>query len=154
MGWSCPTYRVRVVKIAPPRGMRVSPMVRAVAIASHALPPSQQVLPRDDARITGHVTAVVVGNGLRVVLADVRPGRCGIGRALYTALAKAACKRGLVLRSDVERTDAAEGFWKKQLAAGHARLVDDDFSSRKRYEVGCPAPRELAALRRNAKGRP
>lgn len=44
----------------------------------------------------------------------------GVGRALLDALAKEACKRGLMIASGTDRSAMMERFWVKQEAAGRA----------------------------------
>lgn len=44
----------------------------------------------------------------------------GVGRALLDALAKEACKRGLMVASGTDRSAMMERFWAKQEATGRA----------------------------------
>lgn len=86
----------------------------------------------DDAMVTGFMStryAVVSGRREPVLLSDKGErervahedytGR-GVGRALLDALAKEACKRGLMLASGTDRSAMMERFWEKQEAAGRA----------------------------------
>lgn len=52
--------------------------------------------------------------------------RRGLGTKGYEALAAWACANNFVLTSDQARTDASEGFWKKQLTKGRAEYVTEN----------------------------
>lgn len=73
---------------------------------------------------------------LQVHSAVVLPGyvRRGLGTKGYEALAAWACANNYVLTSDQARTDASEGFWKKQLTKGRAEY---DSESRKYRLTSC-----------------
>lgn len=73
---------------------------------------------------------------LEVVHAVVIPDyvRRGLGTKGYEALATWACANDFVLTSDQERTDASEGFWKKQRTKGRAEY---DSESRKYRLTSC-----------------
>lgn len=45
------------------------------------------------------------------------------GTRLYEYANELACKRGLVLASDAERSQYAESFWRKQKAKGRAECI-------------------------------
>ena len=49
--------------------------------------------------------------------------RKGVGTALYTAAAKRACAAGKLLRSDEDRSDLDEAFWRKQRQKGRATAI-------------------------------
>jgi hypothetical protein len=49
--------------------------------------------------------------------------RCGVGTHLYRRLYKIACAENARLASDVKRTSASEGFWRKQERKGRARCL-------------------------------
>lgn len=141
---SCPAYRLRVSVLRAPRGMNAPPLLQVRADIADTIPKEQRVF-YDMPHTIGYVRALLepAGGIARVVLADARPPRCGIGKAMYARLAQEACRRGRVLRSDTERSIYAAYFWQKQARAGHARYLDDQG----RYEIPCPAPRALAGLR-------
>ena len=46
--------------------------------------------------------------------------RCGVGTRLYQKLYKIACKNRAIFASDNQRTEASEGFWRKQEKKGRA----------------------------------
>jgi hypothetical protein len=49
------------------------------------------------------------------------PPRCGLGTKIYEQALQLACEKNARLASDVARSDAAEGFWRKQVRKGRAR---------------------------------
>jgi len=61
-------------------------------------------------------------NELKAGLIEVDPTvrRCRLGTRLYMAASQYACDEGLVMVSDVYRTEMSEGFWSKQRARGRA----------------------------------
>ena len=72
----------------------------------------------------------------------VRTPRRRLGTKLYLQAAREACRRGRMLQSDVERSQEADAFWRKQERKGRAKkitttLVDSpvDF-----YRLRCPVP--------------
>lgn len=73
------------------------------------------------------------GGRLRVAFVSLREAglaRCGLGTRLYETALREACQRGLRLTSDRTRSDASEGFWRKQVAKGRARCVRPGGASR------------------------
>lgn len=90
---------------------------------------------------TQHIGRFIAGKiksqqRLQVAIAFVLPGyvRRGLGTKGYEALAAWACANNYVLTSDQARTDASEGFWKKQLTKGRAEY---DAESRKYRLTSC-----------------
>jgi hypothetical protein len=96
--------------------------------------------------------------------------RCGVGTKLYEAALRQACERGLVLASDTSRTNASEGFWKKQARKGRADCVRKDFGGHRLDESfsptgekwpcgrwamkeACPTAFDLSGVRRRRKRR-
>lgn len=100
------------------------------------------------------------------------------GTRMYEMLAAFACERGRVLVSDRARTDASEGFWRKQFDKGravHQCLTFDEAGwgqktewtscppdkdkydkagTWTRYKLkSCPAPTNLEGLRRRRRSR-
>lgn len=57
------------------------------------------------------------------VFAGLAPRRCGFGTKLYEEVAKVACAKGVLLRSDTSRSEFSEGFWKKQARKGRAKCL-------------------------------
>lgn len=49
--------------------------------------------------------------------------RCGVGTRLYEFAATEACRQGMRLSSDTNRTRHSEKFWKKQVEKGRAECV-------------------------------
>lgn len=107
------------------------------------------------------VGAITLRNGIRVSHIAVEPAmqRCGVATRLYERAAKIACvEHNTPLKSDIERSKAAQGFWEKQVDKGRARCVEpeqrteafvDDAPTTGRggcsdYELTCPAPTSLA----------
>ena len=90
---------------------------------------------------TQHIGRFIAGKiksqrRLQVAHAFVLPDweRRGLGTKGYEALASWACANNFVLTSDQARTDASEGFWKKQLTKGRAEY---DSESRKYRLTSC-----------------
>lgn len=77
--------------------------------------------------------------------ATMRPGyeRRGLGTKAYEALANWACANDFTLYSDSSRTDASEGFWRKQTAKGRAEYEPEA----RRYRLTSCAG-DLGRLRR------
>lgn len=61
---------------------------------------------------------------VEAVIVDTRR-RCGIGTKMYERALQLACENGLRLASGHMRTEASEGFWKKQTRKGRAQCVSD-----------------------------
>lgn len=86
---------------------------------------------------------------LEVVSSWVHGKGRGLGTELYHAAAVEACRRGVTLQSDMDRSDAAEGFWKKQIRKGRAvrrvaYLTEEKVTY---YRLSCPAPDTLGAAK-------
>lgn len=67
--------------------------------------------------------------------------RCGVGTMLYTKLAQRVCAGGANLVSDTIRQEAAEMFWRKQVAKGRAECIERWTGrawSCKWYKLKCP----------------
>jgi hypothetical protein len=99
--------------------------------------------------------------------------RCGIGTALYQQAAKLTCREFKApLQSDAERSQAAHGFWVKQVAKGRAKCLrevpaydgskdpygprEDAITGRggcERYVLTCPAPKDRSGARRRGRDR-
>lgn len=93
--------------------------------------------------------------------------RCGVGTKIYEKMLEIACATGMRFTSDISRTDASEGFWRKQVKKGRARCVKnggpgDKLNERfdkvgfwecERYELKerCPVDRSLAGVRKSSK---
>lgn len=76
----------------------------------------------------------------------------GIGTAMYEVAAQHACAvHGMPLASGLNRSDAANGFWRKQERKDRA-ICSGDSGSKKRpcleYVLSCPAPVSLAGARK------
>jgi hypothetical protein len=83
--------------------------------------------------------------------------RCGVATALYQQAGEIACRKFKApLRSDRERSAAADTFWQKQVEKGRARCIkaakeslrhnDGPMMGRNNcdaYELMCPAPKSL-----------
>lgn len=77
-------------------------------------------------RLVGEAEAYINGNRLEVGYIDIDKSvrSCGVGTRVYQHLYKTACKRGLVLSSDIVRSPLSENFWKKQARKGRATCID------------------------------
>lgn len=145
---SCPRFKFFKEEL------RFDGRVFAVEISARA---TKKALP------LGRITVKANGGEPSVshIKVDERYQRCGLGTRLYEEAAKLACKRFKgPLRSDIERSTAADTFWQKQVAKGRARCLEatdkpsyaDDTpdmpivgrSNCWRYVLTCPAPASLA----------
>lgn len=66
---------------------------------------------------------LVKGNTVAYIRTSASLRRCGLGTQLYTRVAQELCKEGRGLVSDTTRTDAAEGFWRKQVRKNRAECL-------------------------------
>lgn len=78
-------------------------------------------------RKVGGAGMLITGRGADKLAAVSAMGavtkRCGIGTRLYEHLYKIACDERARLASDTKRTEASEGFWRKQARKGRARCL-------------------------------
>lgn len=96
--------------------------------------------------------------------------RCGLGTKLYEKALTIACRMGLILASDWQRTEASESFWRKQERKGRAICAStEEVGTHLNEEMGdvgewpcyyyqmteaCPKNMSLAGLRKKKpKGR-
>jgi len=90
---------------------------------------------------------------MRVDVVEVEQGmqRRGIGTKLYQAAARLACKvYKKPLCSSVERSVAAEAFWRKQVLKKRAvrvRNTKSDFEREGMFKLRCPPPASLGRIR-------
>lgn len=161
---SCPRLRFRIVK--PPFYTSEGVVLRGIEAHRADLKandnPVGMVNVRQDNGGAPRVTYIGVSEQYQ---------RCGVGTQLYERAAQLACKTfKKPLRSDVERSAMADGFWQKQVRKGRAVCLDtvsareddgyDAIPAHGRsgcYQYAllkCPAPPSLAGVRsRNGRKR-
>lgn len=98
----------------------------------------------DGKRQVGGITAVEAYSVMEVGMIEVEHKREGIGTRLYEEAAYYACEQfGKPLASlDWQRSAAADGFWKKQIAKG--RATHD--AAKGRTTLTCPPPVSLGGF--------
>lgn len=110
---------IRFDKWAPLPDLRIQGYVKGddKPVAKGRLSPRRRLGPDDEHILTGYT----------VKWSSVRPQyrRCGYGTQLYEKLRDVSCQAGVRLRSDFERTEFSDGFWKKQTKKGRARCIAD-----------------------------